>query len=327
MVSPFVRVVANGVHSNNVDGLNRQQDSSNQQLNNAITSFESNKKYASKLSSQHYKISADQEGVSKDIDYYYACKKSIEFEVSCFIKNHLELAHNSSLTSLDIKKVISMYPHKTADNLSLANYQLFHYLFSCLKDKVKNTALNDLYHTAFNILDLEPNSELAEKARKIIKMENSTLNNCREIATKNYTHEDSVFPNFLYDSDASFALNTYNTYNTLTYIYNSQAEDVCDFYNAIVNEYSLNNDFTFTPERLIEIYHPGIYYQDAVNAINKHNQDSLEPYIGTPERFLTLAVTNRITGEDLIKKMGTPSLSAEKKNNKKAELDTLTPKM
>jgi hypothetical protein len=317
MSSLFTRVVANDVYQKNINSLNASKSNAKSYLDVEIQSFNQGRDDLNKISSYHNKISSAQNKTEKNIDAIDRLISELIFDVSLVNDRLLSQTFlEQPLVVTSVTEIVSKWKGINHTNLSLANRQLFHGLFLFFRNAIKRDALNDLYSACFKVLDYSDSSETLELAKIIIEKENSALKGVSSLAPPSGI-DKGEFGNYLYDEPYSLALNAYNTDNSLSYLFESEPLSVCSFYNKVLSLYLGSNEFEFTPDSLLEIYHPAIKYKSSASSLFCHSTESIEPIHGTPKYFIDSAISRHIYGVKAINTILSGDLPCKKQQIEK----------
>lgn len=314
MNNPFTRVVAGSVYQRNMNELAKSKTKANNYLDNEVNLFNQGRANLNKISAWHNKISSFHDKSTtkrEDIDKIIS---RLVFDVSLLNDDFLNSPYcNQPLDLKNITTLVMQWREVEHTNLSLANRQLFHALFVFFRDVIKNDCLNDIYNIAFNVLDVYESGPIYESAKNIISNENSLLRGVSCFGSP-ANIEEGEFGNYLYDEPYSLSLNAYNTANSLAYLFESDPMSICLFYNSIIKEHCQDTKFSFSPDSLLEIYHPVLRYNVPASALHTHDTDSIEPSEGIPIRFLDSAILSHKLGTEAIINMR--NISANKSHIK-----------
>lgn len=300
MNNPFTRVVAGSIYQRNMNELTKSKVQANDYLDNEVNLFNQGRANLNKISAWHNKISRFHDKSTTNIEDIDKIINRLVFDISLLNDDFLNSAYcNQPLDLNNLTTLVMQWKEVEYSNLSLANRELFHVLFVFFRDAIKRDCLNDIYNIAFNVLDAHESGPIYESAKKIISNESNLLRgvSCFGVPAN---IEEGKFRNYLYDEPYSLSLNTYNTANSLAYLFESDPMSICLFYNSIMKEHCKDVIFSFTPDTLLEIYHPALKHEVSTSALYTHNTSSIEPSEGIPIRFLNSAILSHNLGNKAI---------------------------
>lgn len=311
MAGPFTKVVASSMHNRNIDSLSKSQSEANNYLNNEVNQFNTTRKALMSNGKWHNKISSGHNQSLVDIDNIHRLSNDLSLYVGQ--QNDKYLYENEwfyPFTSSTDVEVTRKWRDLDFSNLTDGNRALFHMAFVYFRDVVKMHALKDLYSVAFTVLDASESLSLCSAARDVLFVEDSMLRNKSPMDI-----DEDGSPYHHYTQADAMSLNLYNKKNIFPYIFEGDTNKICDFYNSVAFEYIPSNDFVFTPDSLIEIYHPALNSQEIVRSLNTHNGEEVDTSKGTPISFIEQALSNGSKGKNTIDNILSISKSIEKTNN------------